>query len=412
MNSPNYEETAGTMLIDVDGARPAERLDWLSAGHDAAAPRSAVRKTARLSILDRYLLREMGPPFGFALAAFTLFLIINSFFVAADYIINKGVPFALVLRYIVLQLPAFMYLILPFAAMFSVLLGFARLAGDNEVTALRTSGVSLSRIALPCYAAGALLCVAAFGINESLAPRAYHKALESFRQIAYHATQPVIPADQFVKPDWQHVIYIGSIDSATGVMHNVQIFTLRPGYYPDTFSAASGQQVGGKIVLYDGVLTHYEKNAKDVTQQHFRTAEFTLGDTSLLYQGAASAFEMNSAQLRRELATLRGNGQDTRDDQIKLQEKYAMPVACLVGIFIALPLAVRFGKRGRGVAAMLAVVVLFVYYLIMAAAAALGKNGALPVIAAAWVPNAVMLAVGVALLMKEEQVSLRRLVRF
>jgi lipopolysaccharide export LptBFGC system permease protein LptF len=192
----------------------------------------------------------------------------------------------------------------------------------------------------------------------------------------------------------------------------VQIFTLRPGYYPDTFSAASGQQVGGKIVLYDGVLTHYEKNAKDVTQQHFRTAEFTLGDTSLLYQGAASAFEMNSAQLRRELATLRGNGQDTRDDQIKLQEKYAMPVACLVGIFIALPLAVRFGKRGRGVAAMLAVVVLFVYYLIMAAAAALGKNGALPVIAAAWVPNAVMLAVGVALLMKEEQVSLRRLVRF
>ncbi|MBC5823860.1 MAG: LptF/LptG family permease [Candidatus Eremiobacteraeota bacterium] len=393
------------MLIELEGAAPAERLDWLSAGHGRRQwpRRSARSKTSGLSILDGYLIREMAAPFGFAIAAFTLFLVINSFFLAADYIINKGVPFSLVLRYIVLELPAFIYLILPFAALFGVLLGFGRLAGDNEVTAMRTSGIGLNRIALPCYVAGIVLTLLAFSINESIAPRAYHKATEVFRQIAYHSTQPIIPPDRFIKVDGQHVIFIGSVNPVNGTMTNVQIFTLGPGYYPDSLTATTGRQRGGKIVLYNGVWSQYGKDGLVTRQQHFDTLGFPLGDPTVLYQGDLSAYEMNSTQLRAELRALKGSGQDTRDDEMKLQQKFAMPLACLVGILIALPLSVRFGKNGRGVAAMLAVVVMFAYYLVMAATTALGKNGALPAVVAAWIPNLSIGFAGLALLVKEER---------
>jgi len=363
------------MLIELDDERAGHRLDWLSAGSEPSPERKAAGRIP-ISILDRYLIREMAAPFAFALAAFTLFLFVNSFFLAADYVINKGVPFALVMRDIILQLAAFMYLRLPFATLDGVLLGFGRLAGDNELTALRTGGVSLLRIALPCYIGGLFLTVVAFGINETVAPRAYHKSYETFRQIAYHSTQPVIPPNQFVKPDGQHVLFIGSIDSATGTMRDVQIFTLGPGYYPETLTAASGKQTGGKIMLYDGVDSKYGKNGLVTWQQHFNSLEFPLGDTNLLYQGAYTAFELNARQLRDELRSLRASGGDTRDDEVKLQEKFAMPVACLLSVLIALPLAIRFGKRGRGVAAMLSIVTVFVYYLVMAATNALGKNGA------------------------------------
>ncbi len=392
------------MLIEVDGAGPAERLDWLSASDGGYHAQGRVgHHVSRLSILDRYLIREMAAPFGFALAAFTLFLFINSFFLAADYIINKGVPFGLVLRYIVLQLPAFVYLILPFAVLFGVLLGFSRLSGDNELTAMRTSGVSLGRIALPCFISGVVLTVVTFSINETIAPRAYHKAAQAFRQIAYHSTQPIIPPDQFVRVDGQHVIFIGSVNPATGVMTSVQIFTLGPGYYPDSLSAATGQQIGGKIILRDGVQSQYGKDGLVTRQQHFKSLEFPLGDATLLYEGSRSAFEMNSTELRQELQALKGSGQDTREDEVKLQYKYAMPVACLIGIFIALPLSVRFGKRGRGVAAMLSVVGVFVYYLLMAATSALGKNGALPTVIAAWLPNFLIGGIGLSLLAREER---------
>ena len=89
----------------VAAPQPDHRLDWLSVGQETPAP-GAPRKGSYLglSILDRYLVRELLAPFGFAIAAFTLFMLINSLFLAAEYVINKGVPAGLIARYLVLQL--------------------------------------------------------------------------------------------------------------------------------------------------------------------------------------------------------------------------------------------------------------------------------------------------------------------
>src|SRR5580704_10451424 len=157
--TPSQSSTAGQSSahmralhqpLDIDAAEPGERLDWLSAGHGYRAPESPKRGLQilnRLSILDRYLIAEMLSPFALSLAIITLLLLINQLFLAADYVINKGAPALLVMR----------YLVLPFASLCAVLLGFGRLAGDNEVTAMRTSGISVHRIALPCYVLGLVL---------------------------------------------------------------------------------------------------------------------------------------------------------------------------------------------------------------------------------------------------------------
>ena len=384
---------------------PAARLDWLAGSGSAAdVGQPHARSRHRISILDRYLISEMAAPFAFAVAAFTLFLLINTFFLAADYIINKSVPFGLVVRYIVLQIPSFVYLILPFATLFGVLQGFGRLAGDNEMTALRTSGVPLGRIARPALLMGLALTLAAFLINEFIAPQSQHKSQTIFREIAYHSSQPIIQPDQFVRTeDGQHSIFVGSMDPQSGLMHNVQIYSLGSGYFPETLTAATAQQINGKLVLYNGVETTYGTNGLVTKQQHFDSLEFPLADASLLFEGPRGPFEMNSRELAREIKALKGSGEDTRQFEMTLQQKYAMPVACLISILIALPLGVRFGRRGRGVAAMLALLVLLGYWLIMAATNALGKNGAIPPPLAAWIPNLVMCSAGLFMLWKEER---------
>src|SRR5471032_1815519 len=89
--------------LELDAAEPGERLDWLSAGQGYRAPDSpkhGLNLLSRISILDRYLLGEMLSPFALALAIITLLLIINQLFLAADYVINKGAPAVLVLRYL------------------------------------------------------------------------------------------------------------------------------------------------------------------------------------------------------------------------------------------------------------------------------------------------------------------------
>lgn len=380
----------------------AKRLDWLS--HEGWPGSEVVRerKAHPVSILDRYLVSEFVTPFAFGVIAFTIFLLINQFFLAADYIIHKHVPFGLVARYIVLQIPSFVYMIFPFATMFGVLQGFGRLAGDNEMTALRTSGITLDRIARPIFILGLALTLAAFCINDFIAPASQHKSQTIFREIAYHSSQPIIEPDQFVRTeDGQHTIFVGSMDPSSGLMHDVQIYSLGSGNFPETLTAATARQIEGKLVLYDGVHTTYGANGLVVKQQHFRTLEFPLADATLLFEGPRGPFEMSSTELSREIKALRGSGEDTRQFEMVLQMKYAMPVACLVSILIALPLAVRFGKRGREVAAMLALIVLLVYWLAITAFNSLGKNGAIPPFIAAWLPNLFMGGVGAALLWKE-----------
>jgi len=393
--------------LELDAAEPGERLDWLSAGQGYRAPDSpkhGLNLLNRISILDRYLLGEMLSPFALALAIITLLLIINQLFLAADYVINKGAPAVLVLRYLVLQLPALFYLAFPFASLVAVLLGFGRLAGDNEVTAMRTSGISVHRIAVPCYVLGLLLSLTSFGINESLAPYADKRAEDTFRQIMYHSSQPIIEPDQFMRtPDGQHMIYVGSIDPTSGAMHNIVIETFGNNPSPDSMQAATGRQMDGKIVLTDGVYTKYGPDGLVTTQNKFKTMEFPLGDASVLYSGAFSPFAENSSQLRTEIKNLKASGEDTKNQEMILEQKYAMPVACLISILIAVPLSMMFGKYGRGVGALIAVAAVLLYYAAMAIGGALGKNGAVPVFVGSWLPNAVMAGVGVALLFNDRR---------
>jgi lipopolysaccharide export system permease protein len=376
-------------------------LDWLRGEGWRQSFRSE-KKAHPLSILDRYLIAECAGPFAIGIIAFAVFLLINQFFLAAEFVLNKHVPFMLVAQYLVLQIPSFVYMIFPFSIMFGVLQGFGRLAGENELTAMRTSGIALERIARPIFAAGILLTVAAFLVNDFVAPASQHKSQVVFRQIAYNASQPIIEPDQFVRTeDGTHTIFVGSMNSQTGEMHDVAIYATGNGNFPDVLTAASGRQMNGKLVLFDGVHTVNGANGLVTKQTHFDRLDFPLADASLLFEGPRGPFEMSSSELAHQIKALRGSGEDTSQMEMVLQMKYAMPLACLVSILIAVPLAVRFGKRGREVGAMLALIVLLIYWLAITAFNTLGKSGAMPPVLAAWLPNIVMAAVGGALIWKE-----------
>ena len=90
----------------------------------------------------------MVGPFMFALGAFLLFWALNIFFLAADYIINQHAPFFLVLRFVLFRIPQATPMAFPFASLFAALLAMGRVMGDNEVTAMRTAGIPVMRIAL------------------------------------------------------------------------------------------------------------------------------------------------------------------------------------------------------------------------------------------------------------------------
>src|SRR3989441_4411832 len=99
--------------------------------------------------LSRYLLRQHLAPLGFALAALTALMLLNQIAKQFGSLVGKGLPWGVILEVFVLSIPFIVAVTLPMAVLVAVLHVFTRLAGDNEITAMQASGVSVGRVIAP-----------------------------------------------------------------------------------------------------------------------------------------------------------------------------------------------------------------------------------------------------------------------
>ncbi len=365
-----------------------------------------------LPILDGYLLREMSVPFFFAFGAFLLFWALNIFFLAADYIINQHAPFFLVLRFVVFRIPQAIPMAFPFGCLFAALLAMGRVMGDNEVTAMRTAGIPVLRIALSPFVFGAVMFLIAYAMNEWVAPASVELSTRTFYQIIYHTDAlPVEPQFFRKDPDTGNTFYVGQVAPDNRTMVDVQIFKpAKYGPWNETLQAKTASVQRTLLVLHDVIDTRYNNDGFLTNQQHVKNVSIglPLGETASQFVSQVNndPWTMSSKSLRMQVNALQSQGiggTAMGNLQINLADRLAWPFACIIGVVVAVPLALRFGKRGRMLGIALSIVVFFAYYLMVSAASAFGRNGAMNPYVAAWLPNALIGTAGVVLLWLEER---------
>jgi lipopolysaccharide export system permease protein len=366
----------------------------------------------RLPILDSYLLKEMLGPFFFALGAFLLFWALNIFFLAADYIINQHAPFFLVLRFVVFRIPQATPMAFPFASLFAALLAMGRVMGDNEVTAMRTAGISVMRIAASPLLFGILMFLLAYSINEWVAPASVELSTRTFYQIIYHTDAlPVEPQFFRKDPDTGNTFYVGQVAMDNKTMLDVQIFKpAKYGPWNETLQAKSAVVQGSALNLHDVIDTRYNDEGFLTNQQRVKSISIglPLGETASQFVSQVNndPWTMSSKSLRTQVNALQSQGiggTAMGNLQINLADKLSWPFACIIGVLLAVPLALRFGKRGRTLGITLSIIAFFGYYLMVSAASAFGRNGALNPFLAAWLPNIIVGVAGAVLLWLEER---------
>jgi lipopolysaccharide export system permease protein len=376
----------------------------LRLGHAAPLASGRPKLPIRLPILDVYILRELVGPFTFALAAYLLFWFINIFFLAADYIINSHAPIFLVLRFLVFRIPQSTPLAFPFASLFATLLAFGRFAQDNELTALRTSGVSFLRICLTPVLCGVGAFSLSYFINEQVAPVTTELSTRAFYQMVYHTDQLPIDAGFFRKDDATgNVFYVGNVATDHKTMQDVMIFensTTTP--FKTVVNAPTAEVHGTVLKLLKARITHFkatgEVNGQAVIQNELEVG-LPLGETIEQFTQSAQSdpYATTSTQLKAQIGAMESTGQGGQAlDLLKitLAQRLAFPFASFIAVVLALPLATQIGRRGKnlgmafGIA--LSVLLLFIYYIMMSAFLALGKSGAMNPYLAAWAPNVIM----------------------
>jgi lipopolysaccharide export system permease protein len=380
------------------------------------APAAPLGPRFRLPILDAYILRELMSPFAFAFGAYLLFWFVNIFFLAADYIINAHAPFFLVLRFLLFRVPQSTPLAFPFACLFASLLAFGRMASDNEINAIRTSGVPFFRICRTPLLCGLAVFGLSYYVNETIAPITTDLSTRTFYQIIYHTdTLPIAPGF-FRKDDATgDVFYVGDMSPDKKSMDNVMIFENATTTPFRTVMVAQTAEVRGPVLhLIKARITTFKPTGEVNGDSVIRDVDVGLPLGESIDQFANTTtndpYAVNSKQLRTQIAAMQATGQGGSSlEQLKitLAQRLAFPFASFVAVVLALPLSAQIGRKGKslgmalGIA--LSVLLLFVYYLMMSAFAALGKSGALDPYVAAWAPNVIMGVAGAVMFRRVER---------
>jgi LPS export ABC transporter permease LptG len=366
----------------------------------------------RMPILDSYVLSEMIGPFLFFFAAFFLFWALNIFFLAADYIVNQHAPIVLVAKFVVFRMPQAIPMAFPFASLLAALLAMGRLMADTEITAMRTSGIPILRIARAPLIFGAAMFVICWTMNEYVATRSVDISTRSFYQIIYHTDALPIEQNLFRRDASTGTIYyVTQFAPDAKTAQDVQIYEPAHGSsLSETLQAKDASIDGNVLVLHDAVDTSYDASGYLVQQKHVDGVRVALplGETigDFVSTTTNDPWTMNSKALSAEVNALKAQGiggTALGSLEINLADKLAWPFASLVGIVVAIPLALRFGKRGKMLGVGLGILAFFAYYLLTSAMSAFGRTGAMDPYVAAWIPNVLMVVAGTVLFWLEER---------
>ena len=195
-----------------------------------------------MKLLTRYVIREHIGPLIFALSALTTIMLINQVAKQFGNLVGKGLGWGVIGELFYLSLPFIVAMTLPMAVLVAVLYAFSQLAADNEVTALRASGVSMGRVVAPVLCAGAVLAMIMLLFNDQVLSRANHKLRTLQTAIARkkptfalreQVMNEVIPGKLFLRT--------GHIDPATNKLREVFIYNFEDPTRRKTIYADSGQ---------------------------------------------------------------------------------------------------------------------------------------------------------------------------
>ena len=107
-------------------------------------------KHLKFTALDRFIFRELVGPFFFGLMSFTIIMVAGGLlFRIADLVIKNGVSLGIVVRLFLYYLPRMAATAIPMSCLLAALLGFNKLSANSELVALKSSGISFTRIMKP-----------------------------------------------------------------------------------------------------------------------------------------------------------------------------------------------------------------------------------------------------------------------
>jgi len=350
-------------------------------------------------ILTLYIIREIASLFLLGIVVFTLILLMGRLIKLTDLVISRGVPMADISRMILYLMPSFLVFTIPMAFLLAVLLAFGRLSADNEITVMKSGGLSLVEIMPPvvvCAVVAVLLTIAISTIGVPWGNTA-------FKRISFDILSKNVAATIREKVFWDEIpgiiLYTDHYDEQNRTLKGIIIQDSRDQARPMTIFAAAGKvgcspnQQDICMVLDNGSI-HTAGKGDEYRLVNFNEYALTVAGPGKEGGIGRNELDMGIGELRQQI----NNPATPKSTRLKLaaelQSRFAFPFASLVFAVVAVPMGIQNRRSGKSAGFSVSIGLLLAYYVLLSLLRTLAERGGLPAWLALWLPNMIFLVAG------------------
>ncbi len=372
--------------------------------------------------MDRWLITQILPPMLFAISAFTVIsLSVGVMFDLIRKIVEFGLPLYLAIKVLFYSLPSFLVLSFPMAVLLSTLLAYGKLSANSELLALRSIGIKTSRIIAPAIAVSIFMTGLTFYFNDNLVPASNKLAESTLRagigssfssekgrdniMFSRYGSRIESATNKPTKSNTYltHIFYASLFQN--NIMQGVTVLDFSRQDIQQILKAKSAifDKKNSSWIFSDGSIFSIDQGGQ-TTNIQFEKYRYPFDEGPLdLARVPKDATEMSLKQAleAERIYKETGNLKEIRRIQVRIQEKFTLPCACLVFGLIGSSLGSKSNLRSsKSQGFGLSVILILIYYVMSFVFSSFGVKGLLSPIIATWLPVLISLCGGIYFLRK------------
>lgn len=360
-----------------------------------------------MKILDRYLILQFVQTVFFGLLAFTLIFVVIDMMENLDDFIDQNVEFFIIVKYYIYFIPDIVKLMTPVSVLFAGLFTTGRMANLNEITAIKSSGISMYRFMFPLIIVTVLISMISIYFGGYVVPQAN----KSKAEIEVNYLKKGISfagSNIFFQDAKTRIVNISFFDQSnlTAVRTSIQYFNANDLTKMERRLDAQRltyDTLINKWVAIDGTDRRFNNISESI--EYFQRKEipglnFSPSELEFKQQ---KPDQMNLTELKKLIDDKIKAGNDPTSIMIDYYSRFSFGMASFVSVLFALPLSANKRRSGLALQFGINILITFIYLGLMKIFEAFGKNGAMNPVLTAWIVNIIFIAGAIVNIFKVKQ---------
>lgn len=346
-----------------------------------------------MKVIRNYLLKEFLSPFTLALVILTFVMLMGNMVQLVNMVINKGVSILLVFQLLAFYMPFLLSYTIPISYLVAILFTFVRLSSDNELLAIRTSGINLWNLIAPFLAIGVVLSLLLFLLNDRVVSRTHLASKKTLAEVGLKNPAAALEAGTFITSFERYIIFIYDIDG--NKLTNVRIYEPQEGRPTRTIVAKKGEFISLpaekkiKLKLMNGTSDEVNPRSPDnYYKLQFRNFFMTLNLASQNREIDVKPKDLSIQELIAKSNDFAKKGIETQPLVTEIHKRISFSLSPFIFALLACPVGLALGKHHKKRSSfVIAFLITLIYFVLSLGAEALTLQLYLPA-TFMWLPDA------------------------